>query len=254
MEKCIRCMEYKEPEEFANSGYTKKNGKASTLKVCKECKNIDASIRRYTAQLAKLSPTDDKYQHIKGKLDTLMETEHLYGLLGGKIPKRNIGRYELSMDALEERKKRLEAILLEEGPKVSTVGIEDMSPEVAAFYAPSFEDYVANGWTCRYLRDTILRQFEADYKQATGNGTMSAELRTLDKKLDEYREWLQEHGYDEQWTRTHIDDVCDAAAAEAAARNRDREARKSQASLFYGGGFALKSFADVKIPKRNAQD
>lgn len=252
MEKCIRCMEYKEPEEFVPSWYTKKNGKSSTLKVCKECKNLDASIRRHTSQLAKLQPTDAKYQEVKRKLDKLMEIEHLYELRGGRIPQRNVNRQEMSMEELEAKKERLEAIVFGgEGPKVSTVGIEDMSPEVAAFCAPSFEDYVANGWTCRYLRDTILRQFEADYKQATGKGVMSAELRTFSRKLGEYKEWLQEHGYDEQWTRTHIDDVCDEAAAEAAARNRDREARESQASLFYRGGI---TFAATKIPKRNAQD
>lgn len=253
MKKCIRCMEYKEPEEFASAGYVKKkNGEPSTLKICKECKSLDVSIRKYMSQLTKLSPTDAKYPEVKRKLDGLMRTEHLYELRGGKIPQRNVNKREMTMDEIEARNKRLEAIVFGgEGPKVSTVGIEDMSPEVAAFYALSFEDYVANGWTCRYLRDTILRQFEADYKQSTGKGVMSAELRTFDRKLDEYKEWLQEHGYDEQWTRTHIDDVCDEAAAEAAARNRDREARESQASLFYRGGI---TFAATKIPKRNAQD
>lgn len=118
MEKCVRCLEYKEPEEFAGSGYTKKkNGEPSTLKICKECKAIDVSIRRYTKQLETLQPNDAKYQEVKQKLDGLMEIEHLYGLRGGKIPQRGVDRNKKRMEEIEARKKQLEELILKEKQK-----------------------------------------------------------------------------------------------------------------------------------------
>lgn len=118
MKRCIRCLEYKEPEEFDSSWYTKKNGKASTISVCRECRNLDTSIRRCTKWLKTHQPDDVKYQKVKEKLDAFMDIEHLYELRGGKIPQRGVDKHKKKIEELEARKKQLEALILEEKQKM----------------------------------------------------------------------------------------------------------------------------------------